>query len=296
MADEKLTRLLEAAREWSSAAEDLARSQDLSIAAIQRDSIKNSLDISRLSDDAKNYRQIDMWIKGVEVFAAVVSLIVAIVVGYAATRLSAEANGIQTSLAQIGAAQEEIARTAEKRTASNELSDTIRDLGKPDPNDPHFQNNLDKIQGHEDVIRLLGIGSYNSLMKYVFSANKGRFIEYWGDHPNCIKSEDCSFNDRAGMFEVNLYYLGLIAHNANQFPGDEKKAADELSTLCKLPDSVKTTCDTLTESLSPFAKEAAKKQQQPIPAAARRHEIPTTAPSSDAAQLPVPSVKPPPQQ
>jgi len=251
MADEKLTRLLGAAREWSAAAEDLARSQDLSIAGIQKDVTKNALDISKLSSDADNYRRVDIWIKGIEVFAAVVSLIVAVVVGYAATRLSTEANGIQTSLAQIGRAQGEIAASAEKRTASDELSDTIRDLDKPDPGDPHFQNNLDKIQAHEGVIRLLGIGSYNSLMKYVFSANQGsRFIEYWGDHPNCIKSEDCSFKDRAGLFEVNLYYLGLIAHNASQFPGDEKKAADELSTLCKLPDSDKPTCATLTDALT----------------------------------------------
>jgi hypothetical protein len=153
MDDEKLTRLLAAACEWSSAAVDLARSQDLSIAANKEDVTKNTLEIVTLSDDAKNYRHVDMWIKGIEVFAAVVSLIVAVVVGYAATRLSAEANGC--------------------------------------------------------------------------------------------------------MFEVNLDYLGLIAHSANQFPGDEKKAADELSTLCKLPDSDKTRCDTLTEALSPFAKEAA---------------------------------------
>ena len=87
MADEKLTRLLGAAREWSAAAEDLARSQDLSIAGIQKDVTKNALDISKLSSDADNYRRVDIWIKGIEVFAAVVSLIVAVVVGYAATRL-----------------------------------------------------------------------------------------------------------------------------------------------------------------------------------------------------------------
>jgi hypothetical protein len=295
MTDEKLTRFLAAAREWSAAAEDLARSQDLSIAGIQRDVAKSALDISKLSQDADNDRRVDLWIKGIEVFTAVVSLIVAVVVGYAAFRLSAQANGIQTSLARIGTAQEEIASTAETRTASNELSDTVRDLGKPDPNDPHFQNNLDKIQTHEGVIRLLGIGSYNSLMKYVFGANnKGRFIEYWGDHPNCIKSEDCSFNDRAGLFEVNLDYLGLVVHNANQFPGDEKKAADELSTLCKLPDSVKSRCDALADLLSPFAKEAAKKQ--PVPTATPSREIPTTAPSSDTKSAPVPPVNLKPQQ
>lgn len=263
MADEKLTRLMGAAREWSLAAEDLARSQDVSIAEVQRVVTKNATDIERLSTDAAHDRRADRWVKGIELFTAFVSLIVAAVVGFASVRLSDEANKIQTSLSGIAQAQQDIAKTAENRTSSNELSDTIRDLGKPDPSDAHFQNNLDKIENHEDVIRLLGIGSYDSLMNWVFNANKGKFIEYWGDHPNCIKSEDCSFSDRAALFEVNLKYLGLIERNANQFQGDEKRAADEFTTLCRLPDSDKSRCEALSGSFSPFVQQGYKKAQPP---------------------------------
>ena len=102
-----------------------------------------------------------------------------VVVGYAAFRLSAEANGIQTSLARIGVRKRKL-RAQPRR---EQLATSYRTLLEISANLIRTTRTSKIIwikQTHEGVIRLLGIrGSYNSLMKYVFGANnKGRFIEY----------------------------------------------------------------------------------------------------------------------
>jgi hypothetical protein len=101
---------------------------------------RNTSDIDGLEGDAAKDRSTDAWIKEIGVFTAVVSLIVATAVGYASVRLSEEANEIQVSLSGIAQAQRDIADIAEKRTSSNELSDTIRDFAKLDSSDTRNQN------------------------------------------------------------------------------------------------------------------------------------------------------------
>lgn len=237
MANDNLRRLAESAHAWTTALDELARSQETSVGDLQTRLTEAERELSALRNHIKSTDRSEKILKWAEIAAAVSSLVVAAIIGFITVKLSDKANKIQESLASISTAQVQLVASANNQSSVDQLLDVLKEIGKPEGLSESDQTRLlNKALNHVDGVPNLTMEDYKPLMAYVLvHADTTNSKIFWAHHPLCV---DCVFDSRAMLVGIEIDYLKKIT-DKDQTYNDSRLDAD--SALALLNKFVKTT-------------------------------------------------------